>query len=50
MLVLFNSYESVQDFVIHNENRILVIPFNIDKYVEGTTALINSPSQLNELS
>jgi glycosyltransferase involved in cell wall biosynthesis len=48
--VLFNSYASAQDIVMHNENGILVTPFNVDKYVEESIALISNPLQLNELS
>jgi glycosyltransferase involved in cell wall biosynthesis len=48
--VLFNSYSAAQDIVVHNENGILVTPFNIDKYVEETMALISNPLQLNKLS
>jgi hypothetical protein len=50
MPVLFNSYESVQDIVIHNENCILVIPFNIDKYVEETKDLMMNCTKLNQLA
>jgi len=48
--VLFNSYAAAQDIVIHNENGILVTPFNIDKYVEETKDLMLNCSKLNQLA
>ena len=47
--VLFNSYAAAQDIVIHNENGILVTPFNIDKYVEETKDLMMNSTKLNQL-
>lgn len=48
--VLFNSYAAAQDIVIHNENGILVTPFNIDKYVEETKDLMVNKDKLNKLA
>jgi glycosyltransferase involved in cell wall biosynthesis len=48
--MLFNSYAAAQDIVIHNENGILVTPFNIDKYVEETKDLMLNCSKLNQLA
>jgi glycosyltransferase involved in cell wall biosynthesis len=47
--MLFNSYAAAQDIVIHNENGILVTPFNIDKYVEETKDLMMNSTKLNQL-
>jgi glycosyltransferase involved in cell wall biosynthesis len=47
--MLFNSYAAAQDVVIHNENGILVTPFNIDKYVEETKDLMMNSTKLNQL-
>jgi glycosyltransferase involved in cell wall biosynthesis len=48
--VLFNSYAAAQDIVIHNENGILVTPFNIDKYVEETKDLMINTDKLKQLA
>jgi glycosyltransferase involved in cell wall biosynthesis len=48
--VLFNSYAAAQEIVIHNENGILVTPFNIDKYVEETKDLMINTDKLKQLA
>jgi glycosyltransferase involved in cell wall biosynthesis len=48
--VVFNSYAAAQDIVIHNDNGILVTPFNIDKYVEETKDLMMNCTKLSQLA
>jgi glycosyltransferase involved in cell wall biosynthesis len=48
--VVFNSYAAAQDIVIHNDNGILVTPFNIDKYVEETKDLMMNCTKLGQLA
>ncbi|MEZ7506110.1 glycosyltransferase [Flavobacterium sp. Arc2] len=48
--VLFNSYAAAQDIVTHNENGMLVPPFNSNEYVQTTTALINNPEKLSQMA
>ncbi|MEZ7500369.1 glycosyltransferase [Flavobacterium sp. Arc3] len=48
--VLFNSYAAAQDIVTHNENGMLVLPFNSNEYVQTTTALINNPEKLSQMA
>lgn len=47
--VLFNSYSSAKDIVKHNENGILINPFNIHEYVNATLELVNNPAKLEKL-
>ncbi|AWG23044.1 galactosyltransferase [Flavobacterium faecale] len=48
--ILFNSYAAAQDIVTHNENGLLVAPFNSDEYVDVTTTLINNPDKLSQMA
>lgn len=48
--MLFNFYAADQGIVIHNENDILVIPFNIDKYVEENKDLMINTDKLKQLA
>ena len=48
--ILFNSYAAAQDIVTHNENGMLVAPFNSDEYVNATTTLINNPGKLSQMA
>jgi hypothetical protein len=48
--MLFNFYAAAQVIVIHNENGILVNPFNINKYVEKTKDLMMNYTKLNQLA
>ncbi|MBX9889404.1 MAG: glycosyltransferase [Flavobacteriaceae bacterium] len=48
--VLFNSYAAAQDIITHNENGMLVPPFNSNEYVQTTTALINNPEKLSQMA
>lgn len=48
--VLFNSYSAAQDIVTHEEDGILVAPFDIDEYVSQTISLVNNPSKLKQMS
>lgn len=48
--MLFNSYAAAADIVKHNENGILVTPFNIDEYVKETLELINNQSKWQKMS
>ncbi|WP_323027648.1 glycosyltransferase [Gelidibacter japonicus] len=47
---LFNSYSAAQDIVNHNEDGILIEPFDVEDYFNQTIALINHPSKLKQLS
>jgi hypothetical protein len=48
--VLYNSYAAAQGIVIHNENGILVTPFNVEEYVKETKDLMISTDKLNQFS
>jgi len=47
--ILFNSYSSAEDIVTHNENGILITPFDIDEFVDKTLELISNPLKLEEM-
>lgn len=48
--ILFNSYSAAPDIVTDKINGILVDPFNVDRYVNETKALINNSERLNEMA
>ncbi|WP_438966793.1 glycosyltransferase [Flavobacterium sp.] len=48
--ILFNSYSAAPDIVTDKINGILVDPFNIDRYVNETKALINNSERLNKMA
>ena len=47
--ILFNSYSAALDIVTHNENGILISPFELDDYANATIDLINNSTKLNDL-
>jgi hypothetical protein len=48
--VLYNSYAAAQGIVTHNENGILITPFNVEEYVKETKDLMISTDKLKQLA
>ena len=48
--MLFNSYSAASDIVYHNENGILVQPFDCNEYAAETKKLMDNPVKTSELA
>ena len=48
--MLFDSYSAASDIVYHNENGILVQPFDCNEYAAETKKLMDNPEKTSELA
>lgn len=48
--MLFDSYAAASDIVYHNENGILVQPFDCNEYAAETKKLMDNPEKTSELA
>lgn len=48
--IAFNSFASIHDIIVDNENGLLIEPFNIEKYVLHLTELMYNKEKLDSMS